>query len=135
MAFASIKGLLAKHNLATPQQFEDWNKAWRLAVEGGSPETLLGFVARERGTTEETFLQDLAKALNWPFVDIAKTEVPPEARKRISTKVAFQYGVLPVKFENGRLTVAVSNPFDAAMLGAVQFDAHAPVEFALTPRI
>ncbi len=30
--------------------------------------------------------------------------------------------------------MAVSNPFDAAMLGAVQFDARVPVNFALTPR-
>ncbi len=60
-------------------------------VEGGSQDTLLSFVARERGTTEELFLQDLAKALNWPYVDLPKTEVPPETRKKISTKIAFQY--------------------------------------------
>jgi len=48
--------------------------------------------------------------------------------------VAFQYFVLPTQFENGTLQVAVSNPFDAAMLNAVQFDAQCPVQFALTPR-
>src|SRR5437764_48357 len=41
---------------------------------------------------------------------------------------------LPTQFENGTLQVAVSNPFDAAMLNAVQFDAQCPVQFALTPR-
>ena len=65
----------------------------------------------------------MAGALGWPFIDLAKTEVPQEARKRISTKVAFQYFVLPIAFDQGRLQVAVSNPFDTAMLSAVQFNA------------
>ena len=134
MAIASIKTLLAKNNLASPQQFEDWNKAWRLAADGGSAESLLAFIARERGASEEVFLQELAKILGWSYIDLPKTEVPAEARKKISTKVAFQYSVLPIKFENGQLQVVVSNPFDAAMLGAVQFDARAPVQFALTTK-
>jgi type II secretion system protein E len=135
MAFASIKSLLARHNLATTQQFEEWSKAWRKAVESGSQDSLLAFIARERGVSEDAFLQDLAKALNWSFIDLPKTDVSPEARNRISTKVAFQYTVLPIKFENGQLHVAVSNPFDAAMLSAVQFDARTPVRFALTPKV
>jgi type II secretion system protein E len=61
--------------------------------------------------------------------------VPPDARQKISTKVAFQYTVLPTGFDNGALRVAVSNPFDAAMINAVQFDAKGPVRFALTPRV
>src|SRR5580692_2349383 len=134
MAIVSIKTLLDKNNLATPRQFDDWNKAWRVALEGGSQETLLSFIAREKGNTEDVFLQELAKALGWPYVELSKTEVSPEARKKISTKVAFQYFVLPITLENGQLQVVVSNPFDAAMLGAVQFDARVPVSFALTPR-
>jgi type II secretion system protein E len=134
MAIASIKTLLDRSNLATPRQFDDWNKAWRTAVEGGSQETLLSFIAREKGNTEDAFLQELAKALGWPYIELSKTEVSPEARKKISTKVAFQYFVLPIAFEKGQLQVVVSNPFDAAMLGAVQFDARVPVNFALTPR-
>lgn len=134
MAIASIKSLLEKHELATPRQFDVWSKAWRTAVEAGSQESLLGFIARERGTTEEVFLQQLAKALGWQFIDLNKTDVSTEARKRISTKVAFQYFVLPIHFDKGQLQVAVSNPFDAAMLSAVQFDARVPVQFALTPR-
>ena len=79
-------------------------------------------------------MQELAKALGWPFIEIAKMDVSAEARKKISTKVAFQYSVLPAKFENGRLLVAVSNPFDTAMLNAVQFDAREPVQFALATK-
>ena len=134
MALVSIRSLLAQHNLASPQEFEAWSKAWRRAVEAGSAESLLGFMARERGSAEDVFLQDLAKALGWPFIEIGKMDVSPEARKKISTKVAFQYSILPAKFENGRLLVAVSNPFDTAMLNAVQFDARDPVQFALSTK-
>jgi general secretion pathway protein E/type IV pilus assembly protein PilB len=135
MAIVSIKSLLARHNLATPRQFDEWQKAWRVSQQAGSQDTLMMFIARERGNSEDAFLQELAKALEWPYIDLAKTEVSAEARKKISTKVAFQYGVIPVKFEEGKLTVAVSNPFDAAMLSAVQFDARVPVLYGLATHL
>ena len=76
----------------------------------------------------------MAKALGWQYVDLRNRDIPVEARNRISTKIAFQYAVFPVSFEHGRLQVVVSNPFDTAMLNAVQFDARTAVEFALAPR-
>ncbi len=81
MAFASIKSLLARHSLATPQQFEDWSKAWRKAADSGSQDSLLAFIARERGVAEDVFLQELAKALNWSFIDLPKTDVSQDARR------------------------------------------------------
>src|SRR4051794_10096484 len=116
MALVSIKYLLAQHALATPEQFDSWKKAWQTAVEGGASDSLLAFIARERGTTEEQFLHQLATALGWSFVDLKKLEVSTDARQKISTKVAFQYSIIPTKFENGTLEIAVSNPFDSGML-------------------
>src|ERR1041384_5477034 len=103
MAFVSLKDFLGGLGLATAEQFEEWNKAWRVAVTSGSTETLLGFVCRERGLGEEVFLQQLAQALNWPFLDLPKLAVPAEARNRISTKVAFQHSVLPTAVSDGTL--------------------------------
>jgi type II secretion system protein E len=134
MAFVSLREFLSRLGLATPEQFEEWGKAWKVAVESGSQETLLAFICRERGLAEDVFLQKLAQALNWPYLDLPKLKVPAEARNRISTKVAFQYSVLPTQVENGTLQVAVSNPFDASMLNAVRFDARGPVQFALSPK-
>src|SRR6266699_3719613 len=134
MAFISLKEFLARMELATPEQFDEWNKAWRIAVESGSQESLLAFICRERGLAEDVFLQQLARALNWPFLDLPKISVPAEARNRISTKVAFQHSVLPTQVNDGTLQVAVSNPFDTAMLNAVRFDAHGPVQFALATK-
>src|SRR5437016_26888 len=134
MPFTSIKNVFAQAALASPDEFSQWLKAWHVAAESGSQEPLLAFFSRERGLSEEQFLQQLGQTLGWPYLELPKLTVPPETRQKISTKVAFQYFVLPTQFENGTLQVAVSNPFDAAMLNAVQFDAQGPVQFALTPR-
>jgi len=134
MSFLSLKNLFFQAGLATPEQFEEWSKAWRVATENGSQDSLLEFVSREGGYSEDVFLQKLAHVLGWPHLDLKRWVVPTEARNKISTKVAFQYFVLPTNFENGTLQVAVSNPFDTAMLNAVQFDAKNPVQFALAPK-
>src|SRR3974377_1480141 len=134
MAFVPLREFLSRMGLGTAEQFDAWNKAWKVAVAGGSQEPLLGFICRERGLAEDVFLQQLAQALNWPFLDLPKLKVPAEARNRISTKVAFQYAVLPTQINDGALQVAVSNPFDTAMLNAVRFDARGPVQFALATK-
>src|SRR5688500_17626128 len=134
MALKSIKTILAEAGLVTPEQFQEGSKEWRVAVENGSNESLLAFFARESGLSEETFLQKLAEKLGWPFLDLASISITSEAQKRISTKVAFQYSVLPTKAEEGMLQVAVSNPFDTALLNAVRFNAQFNVQFGLAPR-
>ena len=134
MAHVSLKNIIAEATKATPQRFEDWQKAWRLATTSGSQDSLLEFICREAGLSEETFLQQLAVVLKWPFVDLKKQTVPTEAKNKISTKVAFQYYAVPTDFQNGTLQVAVCNPFDTAMLNSVQFDAKMPVQFALAPK-
>ncbi len=134
MAHVSLKNIIASATQRTPQQFEDWQKAWRTATANGSQDSLIEFVCREAGLSEEAFLQQLATVLKWPFVDLKKMTVPTEARNKISTKVAFQYYAVPTDYQNGTLQVAVCNPFDAGMLSSVQFDAKMPVQFVLASK-
>ena len=134
MSPVSLKNILAMARLATPEQFDAWQKAWRAAVANGSQDSLLEFICRESGVSEESFLQQLAKALGWPFLDLRTVSIPTEARNKISTKVAFQFFALPTDYRDHTLQVAVSNPFDPAMINAVQFDARTPVQFALAPK-
>src|SRR5476649_1110321 len=134
MVFSPVKNLIATVAEATPVQFDDWRQSWRTATDGGSTEPLLTFVARERGVAEDVFTQRLATTLGWPYLDLPKLAISTEARNKISTKVAFQYSVLPTALEDGNLQVVVSDPFDAAMLNAVRFDARMPVHFALAPK-
>ena len=134
MAFSPVRNLVATVAEASPAQFDDWRKAWRAASDVGSTEPLLTFVARERGVTEDAFMQRLAAALGWPFLDLPKLTIENEVRVKITTKIAFQYSILPVALNNGVLQIAASDPFDAAMMSAVRFDAKMPVSFALAPR-
>jgi type II secretion system protein E len=135
MGFSSVKNLVASVTEASPNQFDDWRKAWRASADNGSQEPLLTFIARERGVAEDVFVQRLAASLGWPYVDLHTFTVPTEARNKISTKVAFQYSVLPAAVNAGTLRVVASDPFDAAMMNAVRFDARMPVEFSLAPKV
>ena len=134
MAFTSLKSVFARAALASPDQVDSWSRAWRLATDNGSLEPRLTFFAREAGLSEDGFLQKLAESLGWPYVDMKGVTVSSEVCRRISTKVAFQYFAMPIAMEDDVLKVAVSDPFDASMLGAVQFEARGPVQFVLAPR-
>ena len=139
MAYLPLQSVLERAGLATPAQFRDWSAAWRKSEEAGTAETQLAFFAREAGLTDEQFLQKLAATLSWPFVELPKLTIPPEVRKQVSTKTAFQFSVIPTQIpagENGGgpLQIATHNPFDPAMQAAVQFDARGPVQFALATR-
>ena len=134
MAFNSVKILFASVLGVMPEQYDEVRKAWSVAVENGSAESFLAFLGRECGMAEDVFLQRLAAGLNWPYVELGKLIIDNEARAKISTKIAFQYNVLPTTLKEGTVQIAVSDPFDTAMLNAVRFDAHGPVQFALAPR-
>jgi type II secretion system protein E len=134
MSFSPVRNLVATVAEASPAQFDDWRKAWRAAADAGSAEPLLTFVARERGIAEDAFIQKLAAALGWPYLDLPKLTIEDEVRAKITTKIAFQYFVMPVAINNGVLQIAVSDPFDAAMMSAIRFDAKMPVSFALSTR-
>ncbi|MFT6619335.1 MAG: GspE/PulE family protein [Verrucomicrobiia bacterium] len=134
MGFSSIKNVFSESGLATVEQFDQWRKDWNLAVEGGSDDTMLEFFSREAGVAYDDFIKKLAAQLGWESVALASLDIPPDARQRISTKVAFQHMVIPIRFENNTLHVAISDPFDKDLLNAVQFDARCPVKFALCSR-
>src|SRR5207248_11556069 len=53
---------------------------------------------------------------------------------RTSTNVAFHHSIVRTRVDDGTVQVAVSKPFDTAMLNAVRFDAHGPVQFALATK-
>src|SRR5437773_5985113 len=74
MPFTSIKTVFAQAALASPDEFSQWLKAWRIAAESGSQEPLLGFFSRERGVSEEQFLQQLGQTLGWPYLDLRSEE-------------------------------------------------------------
>ncbi|MCC7376245.1 MAG: type II/IV secretion system protein [Verrucomicrobiales bacterium] len=134
MSIRSVTEVLSAAGVVATGQFDTKVRNWRTSRDNGNIETLLAFLGREAGFSEDQTLQKLSAVVGWPYLDLARNPPSAEAQKRVSTKVAFQYAVMPTKFENGVLQLAVSDPFDASMLNAVQFDAQCPIDFALAPR-
>lgn len=131
MGYLSIRKALADADLATPTQFRDWRDRWMTAVDNGSEDRFIDFARKEKGVAEEAFLQKLAEATGLTLLDLSENPGENEARGKVSTKVAFQYRIIPVDHSEAGLRVAVSDPFDAAMQSAVEYAAREPVEFAL----
>jgi type II secretion system protein E len=131
MAIASIQQVFQTAGLADSNQFGEWRRRWRVATESGSEETLLEFFRRERGISEEQFKRRLAEAMGVPFLALADLEGSNEARLKLSTKVAFQYSVIPVAIQEGALLVALGDPFDGNVLSAVRYDAGCPIKIGL----
>ena len=76
MSFVSLNNVFAQAAQTSAQQIADWAKAWRVAVESGTQETLVDFICRESGMSEEHFLSHLATVLKWPFIDLRKPGAP-----------------------------------------------------------
>ncbi len=147
MAFASIKSVLGRAGLIDSAKFDQLRNSWRAMQDGEEDETkkvpLLLFLQEQSGHAADVFLDRVAKEVGIPFLRRLKRaqEFEKESgdgwRKQLltvlSSKVAFQYRAVPTLVEEGRIQVAVSDPFDGNMLQAVHFAVQRPVEFALAP--
>jgi len=100
----------------------------------------MGYLQSETQLDEPVLLRRLAEALGWPYLESARPPVDVAAEDvgrlalELPAKVAFGHLAVPVVVREGRLVLAVNNPFDSGMLSAVQFSAKRPVQFALVPR-
>jgi type II secretory ATPase GspE/PulE/Tfp pilus assembly ATPase PilB-like protein len=134
MAYASFKDFCVAAQLTQAGQFDEWRTDWeRERSENGLVDSLPEFFCKRSGKSEADFLSGIAKAFDWETIDLSEVKPSVEARRKISSKVASQHSVLPVKMDEGVLVVAVSNPFSTDLLNAVRFAAQGPVNFVLAP--
>ena len=66
----------------------------------------LGFIK------EEDLYPVLAEQLKLSYLNLKEITIDPAVIQKLSAKYAFHYKLIPVKFENDKLTVAVSDPLD-----------------------
>ncbi len=88
----------------------------------------LGFV------DEKTLLEAIAARLGVEFCDLSHYSCPPEAVRLLQARQAMRYGVLPVKAENGRVTIATCNPFDMASFDELRLILKRDIEMSLALR-
>ena len=134
MSYVSLKNLLAQAALAAPLSLKNGHKAWRVAVRKWFPGILWNFLPGKRVSEEDFSPTSWPGVLGWPFLDLRNVTVPTEARNKISTKVAFQYSVLPTDFRTAHSRSRSAIHLIPAMFNAVQFDAGIPSSSRWRPR-
>ena len=78
---------------------------------------------RGKGITEEQILKILAEAYGMEFIELDGLAIPSEALESISSSVAKQYSVLPIKRDDlsGTITVAMNDPTDLNTLDSLRY--------------
>ncbi len=71
--------------------------------------------------TETQLVQTLAIQLGFKVLDLASTEIDPEVILLIPEHLARRHHVIPIKFENRSLTVAMADPLDYECIRDLSF--------------
>ena len=71
--------------------------------------------------TEEEVLTALGRQAGMPVVELDEIEVSPELLERVSSSVATVYRIVPISFEDGKLTVAMADPLNIKILDDLRF--------------
>ncbi len=142
MAIATVTTLMAQAGLGTAAELAGWLAEYRAMVsaprieeEGGGSTPLpkwLQFVSQKVMVEEKGLLKKIATTLGWNYLD--RVRLPESDRETLahllSSRVAFQYTVIPLKLTHEHLEVATCDPFDVQAQAAVRFDVRRCLEQA-----
>jgi len=97
--------MLVKKKFITPQQLKAGLKEQQKTGE------LIGKVLIKMGyLKEEKLLSVLSEQLNIPFVRLYDIVIDPSAIHKMPAKFAWYYKILPIKYAEGKLTIATFDP-------------------------
>ncbi|MBX3383678.1 MAG: Flp pilus assembly complex ATPase component TadA [Phycisphaeraceae bacterium] len=85
----------------------------------------LGLVAKER------MLAALGEQFHMPVVDLPSLDVDQSVIDLLPSRVVFRQRCAPVRKENGTLTVAVSDPYDMAVVDELRMITGSPIDLVL----
>jgi type IV pilus assembly protein PilB len=93
----------------------------------------LGKILTEhRFLTEEQLAEALEYQLGIPRVDLSRTLIGPDMISLVPAQLARRYGVMPIAQKDGRLRLAVSDPFNVVAIDDVRDLTGLDIELALT---
>ncbi|MEW6026489.1 MAG: ATPase, T2SS/T4P/T4SS family [Planctomycetota bacterium] len=81
--------------------------------------------------TEEEVLLALGAQAGMEVINLEETEIPKEIIGKIPASMARSYKIIPVKFEQNTLTVAMSNPLNINILDDLRFTLSCAIKGAL----
>ena len=119
--------LLIEKGIITPDQLDAALK--RQQETGG----LLGAILLESGFIDEetVFLPTIAGQLGIDFIRLKEMQIPPEVIGKIPAKFASHYKIMPVKFEDGMLTIASVQPSDVHVADEIGLIVNAKLNLVL----
>jgi type IV pilus assembly protein PilB len=120
--------ILKEMGLVTESQIQE-----ALAIQkdrGGA----IGEILVERNyITRQDLTLALASQAGMEVVDLTETDLPPELISRVSPSVAQVYRIVPVKFANNVLTVALADPTHLKTLDDLRFLLNCDIRGAVAP--
>ncbi len=82
----------------------------------------LGSILLKMGFVDEkTIASVLEKQIGQDCIPLEGREIPPEALKKVKIDLAKKYGIIPLDFAKGILTVAMSDPSDLKTIDELGF--------------
>ncbi len=109
--------ILAEMGAATPQQIE---QALLRQKSGGKKK--LGEVLVEEGVcSAEAITRALAEQHGLDIIDLDGLDIPPDVISMVDASLARQHRIVPVRFADGVLTLAMPDPVDLFTLDELRF--------------
>ncbi len=116
--------ILVEAGVLTQEQLEE-----ALAEQAADPHRRFGAIVVERGyTTEEAIARILAAQLRLPFVTLAPGSYDASAPRLISAHLARLHKAVPIRQQDGVLTVAMANPLDLIAIEDIEIASRNRVE-------
>ncbi len=107
--------LLVEVGMITPEQL-----AKSLERQKKTGEKLGEVLISQKFVTQQDIIQVLEFQLGIPHVNLERYEIDPAASLLISENIARRYGLIPIRSENGMLTVAMSDPLNVYAIDDVR---------------
>lgn len=83
---------------------------------------MLGSVVVKLGFADEKAIAEvLEREFGQLCMSLENREISPDVLKKVSIDIAKKYGVIPLDFDRGGLTLAVSDPTDLAIIDELSF--------------
>ena len=85
------------------------------------------------GAKEAEFLQKVGEFLGFDYIDLEKVQPRPDVLQKLPASAVYKYNAMPLRFDGGELTVAVSDPFSTVAGDGLRLAADCPVKTVLAP--
>ena len=100
-----------------------------LEEQQGNKQRRLGSILVEKGLiADEIVAQVLASQLRLPFVRLADLTIAPEASRLMNGRLATHHMSIPIRYEDGTVTVAMANPHDLIAIEDIEIETESNVE-------